>query len=459
MPISTTNGRPPAVPDRKRRRLLRALALAPLGAAAGTAAAAGETGAVSLPLAGAEGLQVLHWWNSVGERKAVEVISTRLQQEHIIWRDGLIPNGSGVGAGIVLRSRMLARDAPEVAQLNGIVIRDWARLHLLLNLDAVADADRWQQQLQPTVAELIQQGGQVVAAPLGIHRINTLFYNRALFSRYHLSAPLSWDDFERAAERLQRAGVVPLAQSSEPWQVATLFETLVLAEGGAAGGALGGALAGAAFHRDLFQHRKAQAFADPRLGAALQRLRRLKRWMRQPVPERSWDQTTRELAEGTGAMMVMGDWAKGELNAWGLATDIGFGWTPVPGTARVHLYNVDTLTMLATRESHRAAQLTLAGIVMSPAVQSEYNLIKGSIPVLRYPALGRMDSCSLASYKLFSSSRAAQVPSLVHRMAADETVRDAMVAELHHFFMDETVTVADAQRRLSAIGRTLTKTR
>jgi glucose/mannose transport system substrate-binding protein len=394
----------------------------------------------------AESLQVLHWWKSASERQAVDLVATRLAALDIGWRDSMIPNGSGVGAGIVLRSRMLAKDAPEVAQVNGIVIRDWARMDLLLDLDAVAAAGKWDKLLQPTVAAAIQSDGHVYAAPLGIHRMNTLFYNRKLFARVNLPVPATWAEFEEAAVKLRQAGYVPLAQSSEPWQVATLFETLVLSEG-------------AEFYRDLFQRRFAPAYRDPRLASALQRLRSLKQWMASPILERTWDEGVRELADGRAAMMVMGDWAKGELISRGLAVDVGFGCAAVPGTARYHLYNVDTLSMLATRESHRPAQEKLAALIMSPALQNEYSQIKGSIPVLRNPDLTKMDACARASWTLFTSGPEAQVPSLAHRMATEEIVRDAMVAEVHRYFLDDHVSVAETQRRLGTIARTFTPTR
>eukprot|EP01032_Pedospumella_encystans_P000676 gene676-783_t len=87
--------------------------------------------------------------------------------------------------------------------------------------------------------------------------------------------------------------------------------------------------------------------------------------------------------------MVMGDWAKGELVSRGLTVEEGFGCSAVPGTASYHLYNIDTLGMLATRESHRPAQEKLAALIMSPALQNDYNQIKGSIPVLRNPLRAR----------------------------------------------------------------------
>lgn len=421
----------------KHNTLRKALAAVCLAACASAAAT---------PAAGTQSLQVLHWWKSASERKAVDLIAQRLGEQDVGWHDGMVPSGSGVGAGIVLRSRMLAKDAPEVAQLNGIVIRDWARLDLLQELDAVATAGNWNKLLLPTVASTIEYNGHVYAAPLGVHRINTLFYNRKLLQRVGLPAPATWPEFERVAARLQQAGIVPLAQSSEPWQVATLFETIVLSEG-------------VDLYRGLFQRRDAAAYADPRLARALARLRGIKRWMGSPIRERKWDDSVRELVENRAAMMVMGDWAKGELVTQGMAVERDFGCAAVPGTERYHLFNVDTLSMLGTHPELRAAQEKLAALALTPSLQVEYNAIKGSIPVLRNGANMKMDACARASWKLFNSGAEAQVPSLVHRMSTDETVRDAIVAEVHRYFLDDSVTAADTQRRLAAIARTSTKTR
>jgi len=390
-------------------------------------------------------LQVLHWWTSAGERKAVNVLVGKLAEENIEWRDAAIPGGAGLGAGKVLKSRVLAGQAPEVTQLNGVIFGEWADLGLLLELDNVATSGGWKKLLFPTVWSLVQTRGHVVAAPLGIHRINTLFYNRKVFDRLGLAVPKTWADFDRLAATLKHAGVVPLAQSSEAWQVATLFETLVLAE------------SGPAYYRQLFVDMDAKAYNDARLTHALKRLRALKQWMPTPIKERPWTDMTQQLADGEAAMFVMGDWAKGELNAWGLVTDVDFGCSTVPGTAEYHLYSVDTLAMFAGNYSHQQAQEKLAQIMMSGSVQTDYNQFKGAIPVWRFPAVSKMDSCSVASWNSFSKGAAFQAPSLVHRMATDETTKDAIVAEVRRYFMDDKMSEIETQRRLAAIARTSPK--
>ena len=376
--------------------LAMALALACPGLCLGAAA----------PAAAGESLQVLHWWTSASERRAANALAARLREDGVEWRDGAIPGGAGLGAGKVLKSRVLAGDAPDATQIIGASIGEWAELGLLLEFDNVAAAGGWSSALFPTVYSLVQHRKHVVAAPLGIHRINTLFYNRKLFARLKLAPPATWTEFEQAARVLRAAGIAPLAQSSEPWQVAALFENLVLAEGGPE------------YYRELFVRQSPQAVMDKRLLAALARLRTMKSWM-QSQDELPWTETVRRFARREAAMLVMGDWAQAEMNDWGYATDDEFSCAPMPGTGKVHLYSVDTLAMVSKDYGHMAAPEKLARLAATPSMQQQYNAIKGSVPVRRDADPAKMDSCARASWLAFGKGAAAQAPSLVHRMAAD----------------------------------------
>ncbi|WP_229258354.1 ABC transporter substrate-binding protein [Duganella rivi] len=386
-------------------------------------------------------LQVLHWWTSPSERKAANALAARAADEGIEWKDAAIPGGAGLGAGKVLKSRVLAGDAPEVAQMIGVSIAEWADLGLLLEIDNVAASANWNGVLFPTIQTLVTHRKHVVAAPVGIHRVNTLFYNRALFAQLRIAPPQSWDDFEAAAQKLKAAGVTPLALSSEAWQVVTLFENLVLAE------------SGPEFYRQLFVKRDPSAAADKRTAEALQRLRTIKGWANGQIDERSWPEVTRQFARREAAMMIMGDWAKPELRDAGMVLDEDFACGVAPGTARYHLYSVDTFTMFAGDYRHMPAQEKMARLLVSPPVQQEYNVLKGSVPVRRDADTARMDSCARASWTTFAHGAAVQAPSLVHRMATDEASRDAIIAEIHRYFLDDRTTPAEAQRRLGALFR------
>ncbi|MEG1326139.1 MAG: carbohydrate ABC transporter substrate-binding protein, partial [Janthinobacterium sp.] len=97
----------------------------------------------------AEALQVLHWWTSIGERRAADVLVARLAQEGVEWRDAGIAGGAGVGAGKVLKSRVLAGKSPEVMQLIGYTLGEWSDLGLLLQLDSVAASNNWRATMYP----------------------------------------------------------------------------------------------------------------------------------------------------------------------------------------------------------------------------------------------------------------------------------------------------------------------
>lgn len=390
-------------------------------------------------------LHVLHWWKSPSERQAVAALMAPLRRAGYGWED--IEGGNGLGANIMLRSRILSRNLPDAVQVNNFAANNWAVVGDIIPLDDAARTGNWNALLLPAVARVIEQDGHVLAVPLGVHRLNTLIYNRRVFDRLRLTPPRTWDQFESMAPRLERAGVVPLSQSSEPWQIAVLFENLVLAD------------LGVAFHRQIFLDLDESAFTDPLLGRVLQRLRRLKRWMRHQTGEDDWVNVARQLGDGHAAMLVGGDWVKAELNAAGLATDVAFGCAAAPGTANVHLYDLDALAMLRSRHVPVEAQRRLAAIAMSTDVQDRYNRAKGSVPVIRRPGLGTMDSCARESWTLLARPGAVLVPGIVVGMSGDESMRNALVSELHRFFSDDRIDVLDTQQRLAIAGRAIKRTR
>lgn len=386
-------------------------------------------------------MDVLHWWTSASERKAADQLAAHLAQAGVHWKDAAIPGGGGMAAVKVLKSRVLMGDPPDVAQLIGTTLTDWADVGLVLPLNSVAQRQRWAQVLFPTVLELVSYKGEVIAAPLGIHRINTLLYNRKLFARYKLMPPSTWADFEATASKLQAQGVRPLAWSDEPWQIATVFEALLLGD------------AGPALYRELLVQRKSSAWMDARVERALLRLRWLRALATDTPVERPWTDSARELMLDSAGMMIMGDWAKGELVAAGASPTRDFGCVVVPGTEGMHLYSVDTLAMLVSARQREAAQEKMAEVVTSIATQLAYNRIKGAVPVRRDIDPGSLDSCARDSWESFAAVRGARLPSLAHRMAADETIKDAVAQTLWRYLTDARMEPAEAQRRLAAVIR------
>jgi glucose/mannose transport system substrate-binding protein len=384
-------------------------------------------------------LNVLHWWTSAGEKRAVDQLVMQLDKRGLGWNDAAIPGGGGMAAVKVLKGRVLAGDPPDVAQVIGRTLTDWADLGLVLPLDEVAQRGRWKSAMFPVVLQVVSHGGRIVAAPLGVHRINTLFYNQALWTRLKLAPPRTWDDVSQAAVALRRAGVTPLAWSDDPWQVATVFETLLLSEGGAS------------LYAELAGAQRPQAWADARVLRALTRLRWLRQLAGDAPGEPRWTSSARQLYRGEAGMLIMGDWVGGELMAWGARAGRDYACAPVPDTADMHLYSVDTLAMLQSRRQRGPAQEKLADLVTQPSLQLAYNQAKGSVPVRTDIDPTQLDDCERDSWQTLAHPGSRVVPSIAHRMAADESTKDALADALHRFVTNPAQTPERAQERLVAI--------
>ncbi len=391
-------------------------------------------------IATAQPIDVMHWWTSTSERGAADQLASAFAAQGLQWEDAAVPGGGGVAAMKVLKSRVISGDAPAAAQVIGKTLTDWADLGLVLPLDAVAQRGRWAQVLFPTVLDVVTHRGHVIAAPIGVHRGNVLVWQRRLFTRLGLAEPNRWADIEAAAVKLRAAGIRPIAWSDEPWQVATVFEALLLAE------------AGAPLYRELVAARNPQAWDDPRVERALARLR----WFRdlngpESKSEPGWTDNARALFNQQAGMLLNGDWVKGELMAWGARPDADFGCTPVPGTRGVHLYSIDTLAMLFGPTGRNATQEKAAETLTSVSTQRAYNRIKGAVPVRQDIDTAGMDACALDSFTTFADRRAERVPSLAHRMAADDATKDAIADAVLRFLMNPATSPADARRRLVAV--------
>ncbi|MGN6829875.1 ABC transporter substrate-binding protein [Paucibacter sp. M5-1] len=402
-------------------------------------------------------LNVLHWWTSASERAAADHVAARMAEIGLRWVDGAVAGGGGGAAIKVLNERTLRRMAPKVAQLNGQSMSEWADMGLLLELDGVAQRRQWSRVLFPQVMAQLTVREHVVAAPLGIHRINNLYLNKSLFRQHRIELPSDWDGLERAAARLRAAGVSPVAFSDEPWQVATVFEALLLSE------------AGPALYRRMLVQRDPAAFGDPALERAFKRLR-VWRSLAGPAPavtapasgaavaapgERPWTELVADFAAERSAMLIMGDWARGELGMLGLEGGRDFECKAVPGTAQVHLFSIDTLAMLAGGSPAQAEQEKMAELLGSAALQLGYNRIKGSVPVRRDVPVDELDPCAQQSFHLFANPATPRVPSLVHRMAFGEVGKNAIIETVHRFALDPSQTPAAAQRKLQGLLRAL----
>lgn len=384
-------------------------------------------------------LTVLHWWTSAGERQAFDDLSQHLIGQGMSWRSEAVHGGGGGAAGRVLQVRTLSQDPPHVAQLVGRRLTEWAQLGLVLPLTSIAQSAQWQSTMFPIVWQSIHSHDKVLAAPLGVHRTNWLYYNEHLWRAHKLPAPTTWEAVESAARQLAAAGVQPLAWSDEPWQVLTVFEALLLGE------------AGAAQYAQMVSAAPGNTWTTEPVRKALQRLRWLRGLNAGSASDVPWYTAGRLVYQGKAGMMLMGDWLGGEFKAWGFKPGTDYGCVPTPATAGMHLYSVDSLAMLATRQRKEVEQWRLADALVQPATQMAFNQAKGSVPVRHDMDPSLLDLCAQQSWRALKDAQQPKLPSVAHRMAAQEMLKDELGATLSRFVKNPAMTVEQAQQRLVTI--------
>ncbi|MCR4449352.1 ABC transporter substrate-binding protein [Aeromonas veronii] len=381
---------------------------------------------LSAPVAASQ-VEVLHWWTSGGEAKAVEVLKSEWTKQGNQWNDFAVQGGGGKSAMTVLKSRALAANPPEAAHLKGYELKEWAGLGFLRDLTPMAEHLGWYSQMPPMVRATLSQNGALMAVPTGIHRVNWLWLNRKIFERNKLTPPTDWAQFVTVADQLKKRGITPLAIGNEPWQLAVLFETVALGEGGKE------------FYRKAFLEQDSATLTGPDMVRVLTRFQQLRAYVPQKYAGLKWHQATNLLESGGAAMQVMGDWVKGELSAGNYRPGEDIACLPSPGSSGLFSYNLDSIAMFKQRDpAQLQAQGDLAQLLMTPQFQEEFNRVKGSIPALTNPDMSKFDRCAVRSYQdfLLAEKQDNLLPSMAEGMATPTNMRQAILDVLSNFFND-----------------------
>ncbi|CAJ1863645.1 ABC transporter substrate-binding protein [Aeromonas salmonicida] len=401
---------------------------------------------LSLPV-GASQVEVLHWWTSGGEAKAVEVLKSEWTEQRNQWNDFAVQGGGGKSAMTVLKSRALAANPPEAAHLKGYELREWAGLGFLRDLTPMAEHLGWYPQLPAMVRETLSQNGALMAVPTGIHRVNWLWLNRKVFDKMELTPPTDWNQFVVVAEQLKAQNITPLAIGNEPWQLAVLFETVALGEGGKD------------FYRKAFVELDGATLTGPDMVRVLTRFQQLRAYVPKSFVGLKWHQATTQLETGEAAMQLMGDWVKGELSLSNYRPGEDIECLPSPGSDGLFSYNLDSIAMFKQRDpAQLQAQGELAQLLMTPRFQQEFNRVKGSIPALTKPDMSKFDRCALRSYQdfLLAEREGNLLPSMAEGMATPTNMRQAIMDVLSNFFNDPN---ANPQQTALHLERAMRSTR
>lgn len=397
--------------------------------------------AIAAPMAHAGEVEVLHWWTSGGEARAVDTLKQMMQKQGDTWKDFAVAGGAGEAAMTVLKTRAVSGNPPSAAQLKGPDIQEWAEMGFLADLNDVAKEGGWDNFLPSRVAQTMQSQGDYVAVPAGIHRINWLWVNPEVFKKAGASVPTNLDEFFAAADKLKAAGVVPIAHGGQNWQDGTIFETLVMAIMGPEG------------YDKVFVQTDEDTIRSDEMVKVFETFKRIKGYVDPDAAGRDWNLATSMVIEGKAGMQIMGDWAKAEFAAAGKKPGVDYQCVVFPGTQDDFIYNIDSLTMFRIKnEANQAAQMNLVRTVIDKPFQEIFNLNKGSIPVRTDISLDKFDDCAKQSSKDFQAADKAgrAEPSMAHSMANTSYIQGAIFDVVTNFFNDANADPKKATEQLVA---------
>jgi glucose/mannose transport system substrate-binding protein len=387
-------------------------------------------------------LEVLHFWDVGDDARAVGVLKSTLQRQGHTWKDFAVAADADGVPLFLLRSRVQSGNPPAAAQVKAPVIQQWAREGALANLDATARAGDWDAVLPRVVSDAMKYKGSYVAVPVNIHRINWLWINTRILKRANAQVPVTWDDFFAAADAMKRAGYIAVTHGGEPWQDFLLFENVALGVGGID------------FYRKAFVALDPETLASPLMEQALNTFRRIKPYTDVAAMGRNWNVAASRLANGEAGMQFMGDWAKPIFLAAQRGGSLEFACVPTPGTAKAFAYTVDSFALFKVNGAAKTrAQQDFAADLLSPAVQEEFNLVKGSIPVRQGVDLAKFDRCAKQSAAAFDAATRGGTLAPSISMSVPPAVEDAMREAVSAYWHDDRITARATMQRLVAAAR------
>ena len=337
-------------------------------------------------------VEVLHWWTSGGEAEALNVLKKDLESKGIGWNDMPVAGGGGESAMTVLRARVTAGNAPTAVQMLGYDIKDWAEEGALADLNAVAAEENWDAVIPEALQFFSKHDGKWISAPVNVHSTNWVWANKKVLDDLGIAQPGNWDEFVTAMNKVKDAGLVALAHGGQPWQEATIFDGVAMSSGGPD------------FYKSAFIDLDDEALASPAMLETFKRMEVLRGFVDENFSGRDWNLASAMVINGQAAFQIMGDWAKGEFLNAGKVPGEDFLCFRLPGSEGTVTFNSDQFAMFAGDEKGAADQAQLASSIMSPAFQSAFNVVKGSVPARTDVPDTDFDNCGKQGMKEFAAA-------------------------------------------------------
>jgi len=385
----------------------------------------------------AQDADVMHWWTSGGESRAIAVFAKEYNKRGGTWVDDASVGPQAEHAAAL--NRIAGGNPPTAMQWNiGVAIRQLAEQGILTSLDEQAKKGSWLANLPPLLVKNMTYDGHVIAVPVNIHGANYQFYSIKVFNDLKMQPPKTWDEFLAEAPKIKAAGVIPIAFGTTAQQLDWLFYAILIGTGGKA------------LHRKVFVDHDAKAAGSESMQHVFEVMAQIRPYVDAGSPNRKWNDSLALVETDKAALMVLGDWAKGDFAAANKVLGKDFGCQMAPGNQEAYVMTVDVFAFpVNNKPDQKVAQDKLAMLMMDPEVQVEFNKFKGSIPSRLDAETGELDACAQLGKKVMAGGEANQLPNFALAFSAD--TQGQIEDLLGNYWSKPSMTPADAAKQLSSI--------
>ncbi|PIU59631.1 ABC transporter substrate-binding protein [Candidatus Bathyarchaeota archaeon CG07_land_8_20_14_0_80_47_9] len=383
-------------------------------------------------------LEIYHWWTSGGEKAAITALVGVYESKYPDV--GVIQSPVSGGAGYVMKALMkslvLAGEAPDAFQLHaGYEMKPYVDGGYLDPINDLWSGQGWETVFPTVVKDMVKFGGNYYAVPVNIHRVNVVWYNKAVLDAHGISANITtWDAFFAACDKLVAEGMPkPIALGDQgKWAATHVLEQIIASEG-------------IGFYQD-FINGKVTSATNTTLRDALTKFSKYLSYVNDNHAALTWDGATALVINGKAAFNIMGDWANGEFLVANKVYGVDYGTFAVPGTEKMYGLCIDCFEH-PKGVKHPENSLNWLQVVGSKEGQDAFNPLKGSISA-RTDAdttkYGPYQQAAIADFKKVTY----MYPSVVHGSGMPE----AFTAKL-----DDIMSAFVDNKDVSAAATSLTK--
>lgn len=318
-------------------------------------------------------VNVYHWWTAGGEKEAINAVINGFQAVYGSQqaKSNAIPGGAGGAMVMKVKVLQQAGKSPEAFQAHpGQEIQPYLDAGMLLDLTGLWEYAGLEERMLPGIAQLCKTAqGQYYIMPIGVHKTNTIFYNKHMFEQYGVALPdeqdITWEEFWAICEDFSQKlpeGKYPVDLGDRKgWAASQVFEDIMMGT-----------------DPRIYQDFINGSATQEQVQSVLDVFARLMTHVAPDHSAREWYETAGRMVAGDYAMQLMGTWTQPLLTAQGWVYGEDYGVFNMPGTQGYYGLCIDAF-VVPNDSANVQGGARWAYMVADPGVQAAFSRVKESV--------------------------------------------------------------------------------